>query len=164
MINLIVAMANNNVIGSKNDLPWYLPADLKHFKELTSGHAVIMGRNTLESILNRLGKPLPNRQNIVVSRNESYQVEGIEVVGSIEAALEAASDEEVFIIGGAQVYQQALPLVERIYVTQVNAKIDGDAFFPNLNPEQWREVANEPHQADDKNQFDYSFKTLDRVN
>ncbi len=162
MVSLIVAMAHNRVIGSKNDLPWYLPADLKHFKELSTGHTVIMGRKTFDSIMGRLGKPLPNRQNIVLT-HKVVPIEGAVVVGSFDEALAAATSEEVFVIGGAQVYNLALLRVARMYITEVDADISGDAVFPQYSADEWREISREAHLADDKNQFPYSFVVLERV-
>lgn len=135
-ISIIVAVAKNNVIGKDNKLPWHLPEDLKHFKELTSGHTVIMGRKTFESI----GRPLPNRKNIVISRNENFKANDMEVVHSIEQALDLTKNEdEVFIIGGAEIYKQALLLVNKIYLTRINKDYEGDAYFPELGPE-WKEA------------------------
>lgn len=164
MISIVVATARGNVIGKANDLPWYLPADLKHFKQLTEGHTVVMGRKTFESIMARLGKPLPNRRNIVITRDPDYKAPGARVVYSLEAALrEQKADDQLFVIGGAQIYEQALSLVERVYLTQVEADIQGDAFLPELAASQWQEVSSEPHQADERNPHNYSFKVFDRV-
>jgi dihydrofolate reductase len=161
MISIVVAQARNRVIGKSSDLPWYLPADLKHFKDLTTGHAVIMGRKTHDSIFARLGKPLPNRANIVVTHQEDFAPKGVIVAHSVEEALGLAEG-EVFIIGGAQIYEQALPYVDSIYLTQIEADIDGDTYFPELNSAEWTQTAQEAHVADDKNQFDYTFITLER--
>lgn len=162
MIAAIVAMAHGNVIGKKNELPWYLPADLKRFKELTTGQSVIMGRNTADSILARNGKPLPNRTNIVITRDTAYRPEGFVVVHSLDEALKRAG-RNAYIIGGAQIYTLALPSLDRVYITEVDADIDGDAFFPVLEKDQWREVSREAHQKDDKNQYDYWYVTYDRI-
>lgn len=162
MIAAIVAMAHNNVIGKKNELPWYLPADLKRFRELTVGHTVVMGRNTADSILARNGKPLPNRKNIVITRDTTYQPEGFTVVHSVEEALQAAGN-NAFILGGAQIYKAALPFIHRLYITEVDAHIDGDAFFPPIAPNEWREVERDAHEADEKNQFAYTYLTLERI-
>lgn len=162
MISAIVAMANNNVIGKSNDLPWYLPADLAYFKEKTSGGTVIMGRKTFDSILDRIHKPLPGRKNIVISRNHDYKPEGVDVVDSVEDAIKLADSDEVFILGGEQIYKLAMPLLDRIYLTEVKADIDGDAFFPNI-PGDFHEVSRESHKKDEKNQYDYDFVCLDKT-
>ncbi len=159
LISLVVAVAENNVIGKNNQLIWHLPADLKHFKKLTTGHTVFMGRKTHDSI----GKPLPNRRNIVISRSVD-QIEGCEVAVSLEDALKLTSAEnEVFIIGGAEIYKLALPLANRIYLTQIHQSFDGDTFFPELDLQQWRETQREDFSPDEKNRLSYSFITLDRT-
>lgn len=158
MISIIVAVAENGVIGKTGGIPWYLPADLAHFKEITMGHPIIMGRVTHESI----GKALPGRVNIVITRNEDYRADGCEVVGSLGQALKSVKDEpEVFIIGGDSIYQQAVALANRIYLTEVHAKIEGDKFF-RYDPAQWQEVNREKHRTDDKNPYNYDFVTLKR--
>jgi dihydrofolate reductase len=155
---MIAAMSRNRCIGRDNGLPWHLPADLQHFKALTSGHYVIMGRRTFESI----GRALPNRSSVVVSRNPDYPAQGCFVVPSIPDALfmaQRARETEVFVIGGGQLYAAMLPLVTRIYLTEVEADIDGDAFFPELSP-RWREVSRESFPADERHAYPYSFVTL----
>ncbi|MGB0523637.1 MAG: dihydrofolate reductase [Flammeovirgaceae bacterium] len=159
--SIIVATAANSAIGKDNDLPWHLPADLKHFKRLTSGHHIIMGRKTYESI----GRPLPNRTSLIVSRNPNYAVEGCFTFTSLEKALDfaqQAGEEEAFLIGGAQLYELALAenLVDNIYLTEVATTVDGDAFFPTLTPEAWIEVDRVKYEADEKNPFAYSFVKL----
>jgi dihydrofolate reductase len=163
MVSFVVAQANNRVIGKSNELPWYLPADLKHFKELTSGHMVVMGRKTYESIINRLGKPLPNRQNVVITANRDYSAPGCRLVGSVEEALKLGRKDEVFVIGGASVYKEALPFAGRIYMTKVKANIEGDTFFPKLKTVDWTPVARELHAPDDKNEYSYEFITYERT-
>lgn len=163
MISIVVAQAHNRVIGKKNDLPWYLPADLKHFKELTAGHTVIMGRKTFDSIYARLGGPLPNRKNIIITRDKNFTAKGAIITHSLKDALQAATDKEVFIIGGAQIFEQAMPYVERVHLTQVDAEITGDVYMPELHPEEWRQIAMQKHQKDEKNPYDYSFLTLARM-
>nr|AIA14652.1 Dihydrofolate reductase [uncultured bacterium]AIA15101.1 Dihydrofolate reductase [uncultured bacterium] len=158
---MIVAQAAGRVIGKSNDLPWYLPADLKRFRILTTGHRVVMGRKTYESILARLGKPLPDRENIVISR--SLTAPGCVNVRSLDEALALGHDDEIFILGGASIYEQALPHTQRIYLTQVMAEIEGDTFFPELKSSEWHEVSREDHPADDKNLYAYSFRVLERV-
>jgi dihydrofolate reductase len=156
--SIIVAIAKNNAIGKDNKLLWYLPNDLKHFKDVTSGHTVIMGRKTFDSV----GKPLPRRRNIVVTR-QHISIEGCEVVESIEAALAlCAGDDEVFIIGGAEIYRQSIHLTDRIYLTQIDQDFDGDTFFPDLDPAEWKETKRENFEPDDKNKLKYSFITLQR--
>lgn len=154
ILSLIVAMDRNNGIGVQNRLPWHLPADLRHFKTVTSGHTVIMGRKTYESI----GKALPNRRNVVVSRSADYQAEGCEVLNNLQAALDVCKDEaEVFVIGGSEIYGQAFPLADKLYITLVDTVTDADTFFPPFNENEWELLHLEEHQADPKNQFDYSF-------
>jgi dihydrofolate reductase len=159
-ISIVVAMAVNRVIGHENRLPWHLPADLKYFKQLTMGKPILMGRKTFESI----GRPLPGRTNIVITRNESYTAEGCVVVHSIEAALKAAADsEEVMVIGGAEFYRQVLPYAGTLYITRVTGEFEGDTFFPELDDAEWHEVERSDFEADEKNPHAYSFVRLDRV-
>src|SRR5262245_20888513 len=161
-ISAIVAMSENRVIGDDNQLPWHLPSDLKHFKTLTSGHPILMGRKTYESI----GRPLPNRTNIVITRNHAFQANGCVIVKSIEEAVSHAisiHQNEIFIIGGAEVYKQFMPDIEKIYLTIVHEIFEGDAFFPELNPGEWKEASRELHEADEENDYDYSFIVLERV-
>lgn len=170
MLSLIVAAAENNAIGKGNQLIWKLPADLKHFKETTQGHAIIMGRKTYESI----GRPLPNRRNIVVTRQTDYapalpaeapggaKAGSVEIAHSLEEALVlAVSDPEPFVIGGAELYKLALPLAERIYLTRIHQPFEGDVFFPELGPE-WKEVKKEEGVVDDKNTYPYTFYVLEK--
>ena len=158
IVSIVVAISENHVIGKDNKLLWYLPNDLKHFKEITAGHTILMGRKTFESV----GKPLPKRRNIIITRQD-INIEGCEVVNSIEAALSLAKDEqEVFITGGAEIYKQSLHLTDRIYLTIVHKKFEGDSFFPEINKHEWKEVFREDHHADDKNSLPYSFVTLER--
>lgn len=158
IVSAVVAIASNNAIGKDNKLLWHLPADLKHFKQITSGHTVIMGRKTYESI----GKPLPNRRNIVITR-QTIEIQGCEVASSVEAALAlCANEQEVFIVGGAEIYKLAMPLTDCIYLTIVKKDFEADAFFPELNRSEWAETSVEEHQADEKNPLPYSFITLER--
>ena len=163
MLSAIVATAHDGVIGKGNEMPWYLPDDFKHFREITTGQSVIMGRNTADSILARNGKALPNRKNIVITRDVSYSPEGFVAVHSLDDAIkEAGSD--AMIIGGAQIYALALPRLDRVYLTEVDADITGgDAHFPELPAAEWREVTREPHYKDNKHAFDFSFVTYDRL-
>ena len=156
MISIIVAADENNVIGKDNDLIWHLPNDLKFFKEKTSGHAIIMGRRTFESV----GKPLPKRTNIIITRDTSFRPEGCVVVHSLEEALvEAAkTDENPFIVGGEQIYRLALPLTDVVYLTRIHHKFEGDRHFPELGDE-WIKVENIPHPEDEKHAYPFTFKT-----
>jgi dihydrofolate reductase len=158
-ISAVVAISENRAIGKDNKLLWYLPNDLKHFKTITSGHTVIMGRKTYESV----GKPLPNRRNIIITRQD-IAIEGCEVVNSIKAALELCKTErEVFIVGGAEIYKQSLHLTDRIYLTVVHKQFEGDSFFPEIKKTDWVQVSREDHQPDEKNSLPYSFITYERV-
>jgi dihydrofolate reductase len=158
-VSLIAALADNGVIGRDNQLPWRLRADLQHFKRLTMGRPIVMGRRTWESI----GRPLPGRTNIVITRDTAFRAEGGVVAHSIEQALEAAGDcDELFIIGGAELYAQTLPLADRLYLTRVKAEVPGDALFPPLTPGEWREVGRESHGADENNEYACEFVVLDR--
>jgi len=164
-LSLIAAIAENGCIGINNKLPWYLPEDLKYFKAVTSGKPVIMGRSTFES----LGRPLPNRTNIVITRNRDFQAaEGVRIVHSLDDALRVAEsvahiagNEEVVIIGGAQIYAEALPRVQRMYLTEVKKLVEGDAFFPAWNKSEWREIGREAHHYEPA-QLDYSFVAYER--
>jgi dihydrofolate reductase len=158
IISAIVAIGENNAIGKDNQLLWHLPNDLKHFKEITAGHSIIMGRKTFDSV----GKPLPKRRNIVVTRQD-IQIPGCEVVRSIEDGLALCKGEgEVFIGGGAEIYRQAMPLTNRIYLTIVHKSFDADTFFPELDMSVWQETSREDFEPDDKNALPYSFITLER--
>lgn len=153
-------MATNRVIGRNGELPWRLPADLQYFKNITMTCPIIMGRKTHESI----GRALPGRLNIIVTRQPNYRAEKCEIEGSLQGALRLIGDgEEVMVIGGATLYADALGLAQRIYLTEVHAKPEGDTFFPTIDSKSWSEVSREFHFADEKNEFDYSFVVLDRV-
>lgn len=155
-LEIVVAVDEENGIGKNNQLLWHLPADLKHFKSITTGHPVVMGRKTFESI----GRPLPNRRNVVISRQQGLRIDGVEVLNSLNEAYELLADENlVFIIGGAQIYREAIQDVEKIYLTKVHHRFEADAFFPELDPVVWQETERETHQADEKNVFSYSFLT-----
>ena len=158
-ISFVVAMARNNVIGKDNELPWRLSADLQHFKAITLGKPVVMGRKTYESI----GKPLPGRTNIIVTRDQNYAADACVIVHSMDAALVAAGTvDEVMVIGGAELYRQLLPRADRVYLTLVQAEVEGDASFPALDTAEWKELERHDHMADEKNQFPYSFLLLER--
>jgi dihydrofolate reductase len=160
MLSIIVAAARNNAIGNNNELLWHMPADLKFFKETTLGHPVIMGRKTYESV----GKPLPKRRNIVITRNADFSAEGVEVCHSLEEALGLLDEtEENFIVGGAEIYKMSLPYCDRIYFTRIEGDFEADTFFPSFDPEEWQLKREEKHAADDKNPYDYSFLTYERI-
>ncbi|EHQ24586.1 dihydrofolate reductase [Mucilaginibacter paludis] len=159
IITIVVAISSNYAIGKNNQLLWHLPKDLKHFKDITAGGTVIMGRKTFDSV----GKPLPKRRNIVITR-QAITIAGCEVVSSLDEAIALCNDEqEVFIVGGAEVYRQAMPVTNRIYLTIVHHSFDADTFFPEIDYKQWHEIAREDHQTDEKHQFAYSFITLERA-
>jgi dihydrofolate reductase len=160
MLSIIVAAADNGVIGSGNQLPWRLPDDLKRFKALSLGKPIVMGRKTFDSI----GRPLPGRLNIVISRQPGLEIPGCRVVTSIDEALAAAQPApEIVIVGGADIYRQILPRVQTIHLTRVHAEIAGDAVFPTLQEHEWREVAKEYHPADERHAHAFTFSTLERV-
>jgi dihydrofolate reductase len=156
MIKIIVAMSNNRVIGNNNELIWKLSSDLKRFKELTTGHPVLMGRKTYESI----GRPLPNRRNIIITRNLEYEVEGCETVSSLEEAL-LLTNNNCFIIGGGEIYKQSLEVADKIYLTLVHKDFEGDTSFPELGKE-WATIDTKDFEADEKNEYNYSFIEYDR--
>lgn len=157
-LQIIAAVARDGIIGSNNDLPWYLPADLRHFKEVTMGHTVVMGRKTFESILQRLGKPLPDRKNVVITRDRLFSYPGVTIIHDV-ADISKLGD--CFVIGGAEIYRQTIDMADRLYITEVHADIEGDTFFPDINSS-WKEISREQHQADDKNQYDYDFVVYER--
>ncbi len=160
LLSIIVAMDEQNTIGINNTLPWRLPSDLKRLKAITMGKPIIMGRKTYDSI----GRPLPGRHNIVLTRDPSFSPEGVTVVNNPEAALEAvASDNEAIVFGGANIYQVFLPKVQRIYLTRVHTKVTGDSFFPSLEGAEWQLVEEEAHLANDKDEFDFTYQTLERT-
>ncbi|MFZ4263587.1 dihydrofolate reductase [Sphingobacterium sp. HJSM2_6] len=159
-LTLIVAAAENNAIGKGNQMPWHLPNDFKYFKSTTMDHSIVMGRKTFESI----GKPLPGRRNIIISRQHTYLPEDVDVANSLQDVFSYCRDEqEVFIIGGAQIYQQALPLANKVLLTRVHTQIlEADAFFPVLNEEEWQLESSEPQHQDEKHPFDYTFEVYTR--
>ena len=161
MITLVVAMGMNREIGVDNQLPWHLPKDLKHFKEITSGHPIIMGRKTYESI----GKPLPNRTNIVVSRKNDWFEEGILIVGSLKEAIKFAKklDEKIFIIGGGNIFEQTMDIADKLEVTEIKTTIEADTFFPKIDPKIWTKTDEVCHEKDEKNNFDFCFQTFQRA-
>ena len=160
IISIIAAMDKNRLIGSQNGLPWHLPADFKHFKEVTLGKPVLMGRKTFESI----GRPLPGRKNIVISRS-GFKTDGIESVDSIDAGLELVADaEEVMIIGGANIYEQVISQAEKMYLTYVDTECVGDAWFPEFNQADWVKINEQLVKADEKNNYNFTVVTYKRVN
>jgi len=159
-MEIVVAMTSNHVIGQNGDMPWHLPADLVHFKELTSGHAIIMGRRTWESI----GKPLPNRLNIVVTRQEDYAAEDVTVVHSLEDGIVAAGTQRIFLVGGGEMYKEALPIASKMHITRIDALIDGDTKFPEIDELIWQCKNMVNRSADEKNPYDLVFETWERAN
>lgn len=160
MISLLVAMDNNRLIGRDNDLPWHLPADLAYFKRVTMGKAIIMGRKTFESI----GRPLPGRENIIITRNIEFKADGCKVIHSVEEILEMNQyDKELFIIGGAEIFKEILPHADRLYITEIDAIFSGDTFFPEFSSKEWKESSSEKGPRDEKNPYDYDFVVYERV-
>jgi len=159
-LSIVVAMDDNRLIGNNNQLPWHLPADLAYFKKLTTGKSILMGRKTYDSI----GRPLPNRRNIVITRNSKISISGCEVVSSVEKALVLIKDEdEVMVIGGASLCEQLLPQVNRLYITKIDGEFEGDIFFPQYDDLNWRQVSCESHPKDIANAYSHHFIVLDRV-
>lgn len=162
LVSAIVAVAKNGVIGKDNQIPWYLPADLAYFKRTTLGHHILMGRNSFRSI----GRPLPKRTNVVITRDPFFSADGVLVAHSVEEALALAfdhGDTEAFIIGGGSIYRDSMTLWDKLYYTEVDLEPDGDVFFPSLNPAEWRETWREGHGPDEKNEHGYTFRILERV-
>jgi len=159
-LSIAVAVGENFAIGKNNQLLWHMPADLKFFKQTTSGHTIVMGRKTFDSV----GRPLPNRRNIVITRDSSLKIDGVEVVNSLDEALEITKAEEkpVFIVGGAEIYRQALPKTDTLYLTTIHHTFDADTFFPEIDRSEWEVVSSDPHKADEKNKYDYTFEVLKR--
>jgi dihydrofolate reductase len=161
IVSLLLAASENNVIGKDNALPWHLPDDLKYFKNLTWGLPILMGRKTFESI----GKPLPGRKSIVITRDKEWEHNGVEVVHSIEEAIEKAEGfgaKEIFVIGGAQIFETALPVASRIYLTRIHHHFDGDVFFPKISEEEWALTSSRFCQADEKNRYDHTYQVWER--
>jgi dihydrofolate reductase len=160
-ISLIAAVAQNHVIGLNNDLPWHLPDDFAYFKRKTSHHPIIMGRKSLES----LGKPLPNRTNIVITRNAEFKAPGVTIVHTLKDAIEAArsvNQEEIYVIGGAEVYALALPVATTLYLTEIYKAYEGDAYFPDFDKSEWAEVNRVPHSADERHEVGFDFVEYER--
>ncbi|MFK7798163.1 MAG: dihydrofolate reductase [Aureispira sp.] len=168
LISIIVGLGHDQVIGKNNDMPWHLSADLRYFAKTTKGHPIIMGRKCYESI----GRPLPKRHNIIITRNKAFQAQGCVVVHSLEDALNEAANyyqnnptdaPEVFVIGGGEIYQQALSTADRLYITYIDVRVeDGDVFFPAFDQNQWLTIKEEAHQKDEKNPYNYTFAVLKR--
>ena len=166
IISLIAALSKNRAIGKNNDLPWHLPDDMKYFMQTTSGHHVIMGRKNYESLPEKF-RPLPNRTNIVVTRQMNFAAPNCIVTHSIEDALAIArknNEQEVFIIGGAEIYNQGFAMANRLYLTEIHATIEGDTYFPSFDKSQWREVSRKPHLADERHKFPFDFVVFERDN
>jgi len=161
MIKLIVAKASNNIIGNNNELIWHLPNDLKHFKNTTTNHPIIMGRKTYES----LGRPLPNRTNIVVTRDLNFTDDKVVITHSLEQAINEAQaiNYDIFIIGGGNIYKQAMDLVDELYITEVHHEFDGDTYFPEIDEDEFEEIFREHHLKDEKHPYAYSFVTYKRI-
>ena len=162
MISLIAAIGKNNELGRGNTLLWHMPADMKHFRDTTALHAVVMGRKTFESI----GKALPNRRNVVITRDVNYKKEGVEIVHSLAGALDLFPDkkEEIFIIGGAEIYKQTMPIADKLYITHIDAEdSEADSFFPEIIPIVWNEVSHKEVGKDEKNPYDYVFSVYERM-
>lgn len=160
VLSFLVAADEDNVIGKNNQLPWHLPNDLKYFKNLTWGLPIVMGRKTYESI----GKPLPGRTNIVITRNKAYNADGVQVVHAIEDALDVAQQKgakEIFIIGGAEIFNSLFSMADRIYLTRIHHRFEGDVFFPQLNGD-WQRVKHFDYTADEKNKYDHTFEVWER--
>lgn len=148
MIYLVAAVAENNVIGGKNDLPWYLPEDLKRFKQLTTGKMVLMGSKTFDSIMARLGKPLPNRTSVVVTRNPTFTApDGVKIFHDLDVALQTYTGQDIYVIGGGEIFKQTFDKADRLYITHIHKAYEGDVLFPNIEPGQWEKVAEEPHEG-----------------
>ena len=161
IVALVAARSENNVIGNGAEIPWHLPADLKFFKQLTTGHTIVMGRKTFDT----LAKPLPNRRTIVLTRSRAYRQAGIDVAHSFETAFDLADPgdgEEVFIVGGEEIYRMALPYAQRMYLTRVHTIVPGDAFFPEFSDDEWELTENARHAADERHEFDYTFEVWEK--
>lgn len=161
MISILVAMDKNGLIGKDNDLPWRLPNDLKYFKQLTTNHIILMGRKTYESI----GRPLPNRTNVVLTRNESFHSEGCQVVHSVEEVQQLFNEEskqEIFVIGGSDIFKLLLPYTDRLYITKIDEIFEGDTYFPEINYDNWNLVSREQGEKDENNPYDYYFCIYDK--
>jgi dihydrofolate reductase len=165
IVSAIAALSKNKVIGKNNDLPWRLPDDMKFFMETTKGHHVIMGRKNYDSLQDKF-KPLPNRTNIVITRQKDFKAPGCIVLNAVEPGLEIArknSEEECFIIGGAEIYKLAMPYTTRLYMTEIDADIEGDTYFPDFKKEEWKEISRKHHPADERHKYAFDFVIYDRI-
>ena len=159
IVSLVAAAAENNVIGKNNTLPWCMPADMKFFKNLTMGHTVVMGRKTYES----MGKPLPGRKNIIITRNKDYKAEGCVVLSSFSDVLEhCKAESEIYVIGGAEIFHQQMNSADKIYLTRIHHSFEGDAYFPDIDMNEWAEAKRTDFSADEKNHYNYSFIEFSR--
>lgn len=159
LLSIIVAMDKNRVIGKDNDLPWRLSADLQHFKKITMGKPIVMGRKTYDSI----GRPLPGRENIILTRDSSFKAEGCTIMHSLDEIFEYCEDqEEIMIMGGATLYEVTLKLANKLYITEVHAEVEGDTWFPEIDFNNWTETSREDYKADEKNDFNFSFVQFER--
>ena len=164
-ISMIAAMGQNRVIGKDNDIPWHLPDDFQYFKKTTEGHYVLMGRKNYESLPPKF-KPLPNRPNVVITRNESYDAPGTEVVNSLEGAIEIArknNEEEVFIIGGGEIYKLGLAYADTIYLTEINGEFEGQTIFPEFDKSEWKEISREHHSTDERHKYSFDFVIYGKI-
>lgn len=161
MISLLLAMDKNQLIGKDNDLPWRLPADLAYFKRVTMGHPIIMGRKTYDSI----GRPLPGRENIIVTRDTSYKAEGCKVIHSIEDIVKMSeeTDQELFVIGGAEIFKEILPHSDRLYITEIEEEFEGDTYFPAFDKDEWKIISKEKGIKDEKNPYEYTFLVYEKI-
>lgn len=159
-LSIAVAVGENFAIGKNNQLLWHMPADLKFFKQTTSGHTVVMGRKTFDSV----GRPLPNRRNIIITRDPELKIDGAEVVNSLDEAISITKNEEksIFIVGGAEIYRQALPKTAILYLTTIHHTFDADTFFPEIDRNDWNVISSDSHKADEKNKYNYTFEVLER--
>lgn len=165
VISMIAAMGTNRVIGKDNDIPWHLPDDFQFFKRTTKGHFVIMGRKNFESLPDRF-RPLPDRPNVIITRQQNYQAPGATVVNSLEDALAIAKDQketEAFIIGGGEIYKMGLPVADKIYLTKIHASFEGDTFFPEFDESRWKELSKEQHPQDERHKFAFDFVIFEKI-
>ncbi|MDR4888608.1 dihydrofolate reductase [Fredinandcohnia sp. QZ13] len=161
MISLLLAMDKNQLIGKDNDLPWRLPADLAYFKRVTMGHPIIMGRKTYDSI----GRPLPGRENIIVTRDTSYKAEGCKVIHSIDEIVKMSeeTEQELFVIGGAEIFKEILPYSDRLYITEIDEEFEGDTYFPAFDKAEWQVISKEKGIKDEKNPYEYTFLVYEKI-
>jgi dihydrofolate reductase len=164
IVSLIAAVSKNNVIGKNNDLPWHLPNDMKYFMQTTKGHCVLMGRKNYESLPEKF-RPLPNRTNILVTRQANYHAPGCTIFNTIAEGVNYAQEKdetELFVIGGAEIYSGTLPIADKLYITEINANIDGDTFFPQIDKTKWREISRTPNNTDDRHKFAFDFVVYEK--